>query len=92
MDLVRSSFGIKNYQAENLNFIVKLEQGNSDVPDYTRKFTDDYHSFWKSEISEKTGTYLYIMGLHSEPLERRLNVYLLFRVFQFFIRTPISRC
>jgi hypothetical protein len=42
--LVRSSFVIKDYQAENLNLLVKLEQGNSDVPDYTRKFSD-YYSF-----------------------------------------------
>jgi hypothetical protein len=44
VDLVRSSFVIKDYQAENLNLLVKLEQGNSDVPDYTRKF-NDYYSF-----------------------------------------------
>ena len=51
VDLVRSSFVIKDYQAENLSLLVKLEQVNSDVPDYSRKF-NDYHSFWKSEISE----------------------------------------
>ncbi len=51
VDLVRSIFVIKDYQAENLNLLVKLEQGNSSVPDYTRKF-NDYHSFWKSEISK----------------------------------------
>ena len=37
VDLVRSIFVIQDYQAENLNLLVKLEQGNSDVPDYTRK-------------------------------------------------------
>ncbi len=35
VDLVRYSFVIKDYQAENLNLLVKLEQGNSNVPDYT---------------------------------------------------------
>jgi hypothetical protein len=65
--LERISFVIKDYQAENLNLLVKLEQGNSDVSDYTRKF-NVYHSFWKSEISEKFGTYLYIMGLRFGPL------------------------
>ena len=44
VDIVRSSFVIKDYRAENLNLLVKLEQGNSDVPDYTRKF-NDYNSF-----------------------------------------------
>jgi hypothetical protein len=62
---------IKDYQAENLNLLVKLEQGNSDVPDYTRKF-NDYYSFWKPEVSEKFGTYLYIMGLRSGPLRADL--------------------
>jgi len=58
---------IKDYQAKKLNLLVKLEQGISDVPDYTRKF-NDYHSIWKSEFFEKIGTYLYIMGLRSGPL------------------------
>jgi hypothetical protein len=49
--LVRSSFVIKDYQSKNLIVLSKLEQGNSDVPDNTRKF-NDYHSFWKSKISE----------------------------------------
>jgi hypothetical protein len=71
VDLVRSSFVIKDYQAESLNLLLKLEQGNSDVPDYTRKFNDLY-SFWKPEVSEKIGTYLYIMGLHSSPLRTDL--------------------
>jgi hypothetical protein len=30
--------------------------------------THDYYSFWKPEVSEKFGTYLYIMGLRSGPL------------------------
>jgi hypothetical protein len=68
VDLVRSSFVIKDYQAENLNLLVKLEQGNSD---YTRKFNDDY-SFWKPEVSEKIGSYLYIMGLRSGSLRADL--------------------
>ena len=43
VDLVRSSFVIKDYQAENLIFLVKLEQGNLDVPEYTRKFNEYYN-------------------------------------------------
>ena len=62
---------IKDYQAENLNLLIKLEQGNSDVPDYTRKF-NEYYNFWKPEVSEKFGTYLYIMGLRSAPLRADL--------------------
>ena len=62
---------IKDYQAENLIFLVKLEQGHSDVPDYTRRF-NDYYSFWKPKVSEKFGTYLYIMGLRFGPLRADL--------------------
>ena len=51
--------------------LVRLEQGNSDVPGYTRKF-NDYHNFWKSDISEKNGTYLYVMGLRYGPLRADL--------------------
>jgi len=69
--LVRSSFVIKDYQAENSNMLVKLEQGNLDVSDYTRKF-NDYHSFWKAEISETFTSYLFIMGLRFEPLRADL--------------------
>ena len=62
---------IKDYQAENLNLLFKLEQGNSDVPDYTRK-SNDYYSFWKSEVSKKNWTYLYIVGLRFGPLRADL--------------------
>ena len=62
---------IKAYQADNLNLLVKLKQDSSDVPDYNRKF-NDYNSFWKYEIFEKVGTYLYIMGLYSRPLRANL--------------------
>ena len=36
-----------------------------------RKF-NDYHNFWKSEIFENVGTYLYIVGLRSGPLRADL--------------------
>ena len=71
VDLVRSSFVIKDYQAENLNSLIKLEQGNLEISDYTRRF-NDYHSFWKTDVSEKFATYLYIMGLRSGPLRANL--------------------
>ena len=40
LDLNMSSFVIKDYQAENLKLLVKLEQGYSEVPEYTCKFND----------------------------------------------------
>ena len=50
---------------------MKLEQGNSDVLDYTRKL-NDYYSFWKSKMFGKFGTYLYIIGLRSRHLRADL--------------------
>ena len=44
VDLVSPGFVIKYYQAKILILLIKLELGNSDVPDYIRKF-NDYHSF-----------------------------------------------
>ncbi len=40
VDLIRYSFVLKDYQAENLQLLVKLEQDNLDVFDYTRKFNN----------------------------------------------------
>ncbi len=54
-----------------MNLLVESEQGNLDVPNYTRKF-NDYNSFWKNKISENFGIYLYIMGLRSGPLRADL--------------------
>jgi len=71
VNLVRLGFVIKDFKAEKMNLLVILEQGNSDVPDYTRKF-NDYHSFGKSGIYEKIGNYLYVMGLRSGPLRADL--------------------
>ena len=56
----------KDYRANTLQFIVKLELGNLHVSDYTRKF-DDYHSFGKTEISEKFATYLFLMAIRCGP-------------------------
>ena len=71
VDLVRSSFVIKDYQAENVNILVKLEQGNSDVPDYTRKFSY-YYRFWKPEVSEKKWNLFVHYGLRFDPLRADL--------------------
>jgi hypothetical protein len=71
VDLARYRFVIKNYQAKNLNLLVKMEQGDSDVPNYTQKF-NDYHNFWKTEISEKVAACAYIMDLRSRPLRADL--------------------
>jgi hypothetical protein len=72
VDLVRFSFVIKYYQAENLNLLFKLEQGNLDSSNYTRKFNDIIVDFVKIKFLKKNTTYLYIMGLRSRRLREDL--------------------
>ena len=40
VDLLRSSFAVKDYQAENLHILAKLEQGKLDISDHTRRIND----------------------------------------------------
>jgi hypothetical protein len=71
VDFVRSSFVVKDYQAEHLQLLIKCEQNGLDISEYIRKFNDSY-SFWKSEISEKCAVYLFVIGLRSGPLRADL--------------------
>jgi hypothetical protein len=52
VDFVRQNFVVKDYQAEHLQLLIKVEQNGLDISDYIRKFNNS-SSFWKSEISEK---------------------------------------
>jgi hypothetical protein len=52
VEFVRSSFVVKDHQAEPLQLLIKTKQNSVDILDDIRKFNDSY-SFWKSEISEK---------------------------------------
>jgi len=79
---------IKDNQAKNLNLLVKLELGNSDVPDCTRKF-NDYHNFRKTEIFEKVATYLYIMGFRSGPLRADLMSAYFLGKFNYLSELPL---
>jgi hypothetical protein len=71
VDLVKSSFAVKDYQNENLHILVKLEHDNFDITDYARSFNDS-RSFWKIYISNNCATYLFIMGLRSRSLRADL--------------------
>ena len=62
---------VKDYHAEHLQLLIKVEQNGLDISEYTRKFNDSY-SFWKSEISEKCVVYLFVLGLRSGPLRADL--------------------
>jgi hypothetical protein len=62
---------VKDYQAEHLQLLIRIEQNGLDISDYIRKFNYSY-SFWKSEISEKCAVYLFVLGLRSGPLRANL--------------------
>ena len=66
VDLVRSSFVVKDCKVKHLQLLIKCEQNGIDISEYIRKFNDSY-SFWKSGISEKCVVYLFVMGLRSGP-------------------------
>ena len=40
LEFVRSSFVVQDYQDENLQLLIKIEQKSLDVSDYIRKFND----------------------------------------------------
>jgi len=71
VDFVRSNFVVKDYQAEHLQLLSKVEQNGLDISEYIRKFNDSY-SFWKSEISKKCVVYLFVSGLRNGPLRADL--------------------
>jgi hypothetical protein len=71
VDFVRSSFVVKDYQAEHLQLLIKVEQNGLYISEYIRKFNNSY-SFWKLEISEKFDVYLFVLGLRIGPLRAGL--------------------
>ena len=52
VDFVSSSFVVKDYQAENLQLLIKVEQNGLDISEYIPKFNNSF-IFWKSEMSVK---------------------------------------
>ena len=62
---------VKDYQAEHLQFLIKIEQNGLEISDYIPKFNNSF-SFWKSEIPEKCVVYLIVLGLRSGPLRADL--------------------
>jgi hypothetical protein len=42
VEFVRSSFVVKDYQAEHLQLLIKIEQNGLEISDYIRTFSDSY--------------------------------------------------
>jgi hypothetical protein len=59
---VRVSFSNEDSEGMNLYSLIKLDQFNKSLHEYTQEFKSSY-SYWKDDISVKAATYLYIEGV-----------------------------
>jgi hypothetical protein len=59
---VHISFSNKDLEGMNLYSLVKLDQFDKSLHEYTHEFNSSY-SYWKDDISVKAAAYLYIGGL-----------------------------
>ena len=59
---VRVSFSNEDLEGKNLYSLIKLDQGDKTLHEYTQEFNSSY-SYWKDDIAVKVAVYLYIGGL-----------------------------
>jgi hypothetical protein len=59
---VRVSFSNEDLEGMNLYSLIKLDQFDKSLHEYTQEFNSSY-SYWKNDISVKVAAYLYIGGL-----------------------------
>ena len=59
---VRVSFSNEDLEGKNLYSLIKLDQFDKSLHEYTQEFNSSY-SYWKDDISVKVAAYLYIGGL-----------------------------
>jgi len=76
---IRVSFSNEDLESMNLYSLIKLNQFDKSLREYTHEFNSSY-SYWKDDISVKAASYLYIGGLRvSWSLKGRLNYQLIGR-------------
>jgi hypothetical protein len=63
---VRVNFSNEDLEGMNLYSLIKLDQFDNSLHDYTHEFINSY-SYWKDDISVKAVAYLYIGGLRVGP-------------------------
>ena len=62
---VRVSFSNEDLEGMNLYSLIKLDQFDKSLHEYTQEFNSSY-SYWKGDISVKVAAYLYLGGLRVE--------------------------
>jgi hypothetical protein len=68
---VRVSFSNEDLEGKNLYVLIKLDQSDRSLHDYTQDFNSSY-AYWKDDISVKVASYLYIGGLKNGSLRADL--------------------
>ena len=68
---VRISFSNEELEGKNLYCLIKLDQIDKSVHEYTREFNNSY-SYWKDDISVKVAAYLYIGRLKNGSVRANL--------------------
>jgi len=71
MFAVRVSFSNEDLEAMNLDSLIKLDQFDKSLHEYTQESNSSY-SYWKDDIVVKAATYLYIGGLRVGALRADL--------------------
>ena len=67
IDYIRVSFSIEDVEGNNLYILLRLEQGEKSLHDYTQEFNTSY-AWWKKTIDIKAAVYMYIGGLKNGSL------------------------
>ena len=59
---IRVDFSNEDLEDKNIYSLIKLDQIDKSLREYTREFNNSY-IYWKDDISVKVAAYLYIGGL-----------------------------
>jgi hypothetical protein len=71
IDYIRVGFSIEDVEGKNLYILLRLEQGEKSLHDYTQEFNTSY-AWWKKSIDIKAAVYMYIGGLKNGALRADL--------------------
>jgi hypothetical protein len=71
IDYIRVGFSIEDVERKNLYILLRLEQIEKSLHDYTHEFSTSY-AWWKKSIDIKAAVYMYIGGLKNGSLRADL--------------------
>ena len=68
---MRVGFSIKDVEGGNLYSLIRIQQGNTSLTDYTQEFNNSL-AYWKNSIDIKVAVYIYFGGLKNAALRADL--------------------